>query len=76
MENELELIETEKYILTVSDEDVKVGDIGVVYSVGLGKNKVGQGYNIFYHDGSTSARMYAICDKSYKVIKCESKTSG
>ena len=71
-----DVIELDKYRLTVSDEEVEIGDIGVVYSVGFGKDKVGQGYTIFYHDGSTSARLKAICDKSYKVVKCEYKTSG
>ena len=60
------LIQIEKYLLAIEESKVNEGDYGLGFAEGI--NGIGRGYNLFFHDGSNSAKINTIAENTYKVV--------
>lgn len=52
--------------IVVSDEEIKEGDCGILYSKGI--KGVGSDWNQFKHDGSNKSKLFSIARDSYKIV--------
>lgn len=61
-----------QHLFIVNDSEIKEGDYGIGFAEGI--RGVGRGHYLFYHDGSSKAKLNVIAEGSKKVIATTDKS--